>query len=99
MGRRIDGGLAGKSSLSECFECTSVPTNLCSPLSDTTILTVLATRTRRSRPEHIRTVLGYASLVGAIALIFGDIAVGLQLYGPLTALAVCSALEGPKSAA
>ena len=38
------------------------------------------------------TVIGYMAIVGAVALIFGDLAVGLGLYGPLTAVGVCAAI-------
>jgi len=91
LAMRLGGGSLGF--LHQCFGSImggSLFGNICSPLSDTTILTVLATRC--SLPLHISTLLGYTCLVGAIALIFGDLAVGLGLYGPLVALGVCGAL-------
>ena len=76
--------------LHQCFGCimgASTFGNICSPLADTSILTVLATRC--SLPTHIGTVFGYTALVGAVAVLFGDLAVGLGLYGPVAALGVC----------
>ena len=35
---------------------------------------------------------GYTAIVGAVALLFGDLAVGLGLYGPFAALGVCTAV-------
>lgn len=60
--------------------------NLCSPISDTTILTVLATRCDLS--THVRTALLYSATAGIISLVLGDLAVGLGLYGPAVALAL-----------
>jgi len=91
LAMRLGGGSV--SFLHQCFGSImggSLFGNICSPLSDTTILTVLATRC--SLPLHIGTLLGYTCLVGAIALVFGDLAVGLGLYGPLMAISVCTAL-------
>jgi len=68
----------------------SVFGNLCSPLADTSILTVLATRC--ALPTHISTCLGYTALVAVVSLVFGDLAVGLGLYGPFAGLTVCSAV-------
>lgn len=64
--------------------------NICSPISDTTVLTVLATRC--SLTKHVGTVIGYTALVGAISLIFGDLAVGLGLYGPTVAFGLMAAV-------
>ncbi|KAL1511864.1 hypothetical protein AB1Y20_005148 [Prymnesium parvum] len=64
--------------------------NLCSPISDTTILSVLATRCALA--THVRTALAYCGVVGVVSLLFGDIAVGLGLYGPGIAVALCSAV-------
>jgi len=64
--------------------------NLCSPISDTTILTVLSTRCALA--THVRSAVAYCGVVGAISLIFGDVAVGLGLYGPGVAIAVCTAV-------
>uniref|UniRef100_A0A7S0Q8N7 Na+/H+ antiporter NhaC-like C-terminal domain-containing protein n=1 Tax=Coccolithus braarudii TaxID=221442 RepID=A0A7S0Q8N7_9EUKA len=63
--------------------------NICSPISDTTILTVLATRC--GLQEHVNTISPYAFLVSAIALILGSLPVGLGLYGPLMGLALGTA--------
>jgi len=60
--------------------------NLCSPISDTTILTVLATRC--DLQAHVNTITPYTSLIAALALALGNIPVALGLYGPLTALAL-----------
>ena len=91
LAMRLSGG--DISFLHQCFGSImggSIFGNLCSPLSDTTILTVLATRC--SLPVHIGTAIGYTAIVGLVALIFGDLAVGLGLYGPLPALGVCAAV-------
>ena len=91
LAMRLGGG--SLSFLHQCFGAimgASVFGNLCSPLGDTSILTALATRC--SLQLHISTVIGYTCLVALIALIFGDLAVGLGLYGPLAALGVCTAL-------
>ena len=88
---RLGGG--SLSFLHQCFASImggSLFGNICSPLSDTTILTVLATRC--SLPLHISTLLPYTCLVGAVSLVFGDLAVGLGLYGPLAALGMCAAV-------
>ena len=34
----------------------------------------------------------YAALAGVVSLVFGDLAVGLGLYGPTAALAACAAV-------
>jgi Na+/H+ antiporter NhaC len=91
LAMRLGGG--SLSFLHQCFGAimgASIFGNLCSPLGDTSILTALATRC--SLQLHISTVIGYTCLVALIALIFGDLAVGLGLYGPLAALGVCTAL-------
>ena len=62
--------------------------NLCSPISDTTILSVLATQC--SLPVHVKTSLVYTGFVGLVSLIFADLAVGLKLYGPGVAMLVCT---------
>ncbi|MDR5901443.1 Na+/H+ antiporter NhaC family protein [Halomonas icarae] len=46
----------------------------CSPLADTTLLSAMASGC--DLVEHVRTQLPYALLVGAVALIFGNLAVG-----------------------
>ena len=63
--------------------------NLCSPISDTTILTVLATKC--DLQAHITSITPYTLLVGALALGIGSIPVGIGLYGPMTALVLASA--------
>lgn len=66
--------------------------NICSPISDTTVLTVLATRC--SLTQHVGTIIGYTAFIGAVSLVFGDLAVGLGLYGPAVALALSAAVMG-----
>ena len=63
--------------------------NICSPISDTTILTVLATRC--GLQEHVNTITPYAALGAAVALTLGSLPVGLGLYGPTVALLLSSA--------
>lgn len=46
----------------------------CSPLADTTLLSAMASGC--DLVEHVRTQLPYALLVGAVALVFGNLAVG-----------------------
>lgn len=62
--------------------------NLCSPISDTTILSVLATQC--SLPVHVKTSVVYTGFVGLVSLVFADVAVGLKLYGPGVAMLVCT---------
>ena len=50
----------------------------CSPISDTTIMAATAAGCRPA--EHVRTQLPYALIVGAVAVIFCEIGVGLKLY-------------------
>jgi len=66
--------------------------NICSPISDTTILTVLATRC--DLQAHVATITPYALLAATAALLFGSVPVELGLYGPLAALAVGIAAMG-----
>ena len=66
--------------------------NLCSPIADTSILTVLATGC--DLQAHIATVTPYALLAAAVALFAGSTPVAAGLYGPLTALAVGTAVLG-----
>ena len=61
--------------------------NLCSPISDTTILTVLATKC--DLQAHVATITPYTLIAAAIAIVVGSIPVGLGLYGPLTATTLC----------
>ena len=91
LAMRLGGGDIGF--LHQCFGSImggAIFGNLCSPLSDTTILTVLATRC--SLPVHIATCIGYTAIVALVALVFGDLAVGLGLYGAVPALGVCAAV-------
>ncbi|EOD03682.1 hypothetical protein EMIHUDRAFT_466337 [Emiliania huxleyi CCMP1516] len=71
--------------------------NICSPISDTTILTAPAAEVLASRCDlqaHVATITPYALLAAATALLFGSVPVGLGLYGPLAALAVGVAAMG-----
>ena len=58
--------------------------NICSPISDTTILSVLATKC--DLQAHVATITPYAGLGAAVAIVLGSLPVGLGLYGPFTAL-------------
>ena len=60
--------------------------NICSPISDTTILTVLATKC--GMQAHVATITPYALLAAALALALGHVPVALKLYGPLTGVAL-----------
>lgn len=62
--------------------------NVCSPISDTTILASLATRTPVD--AHVKMSTPYVALAGLVALVFGDLAVGLGAYPPLAAIGVCT---------
>ncbi|CAM9153916.1 unnamed protein product, partial [Choristocarpus tenellus] len=75
--------------LNHCFACilgSAIFGNVCSPISDTTILTSLATGC--SLTDHIRTISPYTFIVGTLSIILGNIPVGLGLYGPWMALAI-----------
>ena len=50
----------------------------CSPISDTTILSSMASSC--DHVDHVKTQLPYAVSVGLVALVFGDVATGLELY-------------------
>ena len=50
----------------------------CSPFSDTTILTAMACGC--DVMTHVRTQMPYAVTAAVVALVFGDMAVGLGLY-------------------
>jgi len=63
--------------------------NICSPISDTTILTVLATKC--DLHAHVATITPYALLAAALALGLGSLPVGLGWYGPLSALCISTA--------
>jgi Na+/H+ antiporter NhaC len=62
----------------------------CSPISDTTIMSSMASSC--DHVDHVRTQLPYALLVGGVSLVVGELATGLGLYGPLVALLVGMAL-------
>ena len=42
--------------------------------------------------EHVATITPYALLTAALALVLGNIPVGLGLYGPLTATGISGAV-------
>ena len=89
------GGSDDKDYLLHCVASVlggSIFGNLCSPIADTSILTVLATGC--DLQAHIATVTPYALLAAAVALFAGSIPVAAGLYGPLTALAVGTAVLG-----
>ncbi len=50
----------------------------CSPISDTTVLSSLASSC--DHVDHVRTQLPYALLVGAVAIVVGQLPVGFGLY-------------------
>ena len=50
----------------------------CSPISDTTIMSSMASSC--DHVDHVRTQLPYALAVGLIGLVFGELATGLGLY-------------------
>ncbi len=66
----------------------------CSPISDTTIMSSMASSC--DHVDHVRTQLPYALTVGIVALVFGELATGLGLYpawvGMLISLAVLLAI-------
>ncbi|CAM9370968.1 unnamed protein product [Ectocarpus sp. 12 AP-2014] len=73
--------------LHHCFACilgASIFGNVCSPISDTTILTSLATGCGLG--QHVRTTSPYTFIVAALSIILGSIPVGMGLYGPWVAL-------------
>ena len=58
----------------------------CSPISDTTILSSMASSC--DHVDHVRTQLPYALTVGFVSLIFGDVATGFGLYPPWVGLLI-----------
>ncbi|CAM9275362.1 unnamed protein product [Scytosiphon promiscuus] len=73
--------------LHHCFACilgASIFGNVCSPISDTTILTSLATGCGLG--DHVRTTSPYTFMVAALSILIGSIPVGMGLYGPWVAL-------------
>jgi Na+/H+ antiporter NhaC len=58
----------------------------CSPISDTTILSSMATSC--DHMDHVRTQLPYCLAVGLVSLLCAEIPVAAGWYGPWTGLAV-----------
>lgn len=58
--------------------------NICSPISDTTVLTVLSTKC--ALPSHVGTITPYVVLAAATGLALCSLPVALGLYGPWVAL-------------
>jgi Na+/H+ antiporter NhaC len=56
----------------------------CSPISDTTILSSLASSC--DHIDHVRTQLPYVLLVGCVAILCGSLPTGLGWYGPWVGL-------------
>lgn len=65
--------------------------NICSPIADTTIMTVLATKC--PLPAHVSAITQYASLAGAIALA-ANVLLSLGVVGPGGALLTGLAMVG-----
>ena len=61
--------------------------NLCSPISDTSILTVLATECDLG--AHVATATPYVAIAAALSIGLGSMPVALGWYGPVSALGVC----------
>ncbi|CAM9348857.1 unnamed protein product [Ascophyllum nodosum] len=73
--------------LHHCFACilgASLFGSVCSPISDTTILTSLATGCGLG--EHVRTTTPYTFAVATISILVGSLPVGIGFYGPWVAL-------------
>ncbi|RZO60723.1 MAG: Na+/H+ antiporter NhaC family protein, partial [Sandaracinaceae bacterium] len=65
----------------------------CSPISDTTIMSSMASSC--DHVDHVRTQLPYALAVGGVSLVVGEIATGLGLWGaPVALLLGCAVLYG-----
>jgi Na+/H+ antiporter NhaC len=62
----------------------------CSPISDTTILSSMATSC--DHMDHVRTQLPYAIFVGLVSLLCAELPVAAGWYGPWTGLLVGSAV-------
>lgn len=62
----------------------------CSPISDTTVMSSLATSC--DHMDHVRTQLPYALTVGAVGIVAGELPVGFGLYPPWVGLLVGAAL-------
>ena len=90
LAKNIGGG--DKKFLSHCIGSVlggALFGNICSPISDTTILTVLATKC--DLQAHVNTITPFAAIGAAAALLLGSIPVGMGLYGPFTALILSTA--------
>ena len=80
--------------LKHCFGCVlggSLFGNVFSPIADTTILTQLATRVPLQ--DHVATTVPYAALIGILAIVLGDLPIGLGLYGPFVAIGAIIAAQ------
>ena len=62
----------------------------CSPISDTTIMSSMASSC--DHVDHVRTQLPYALAVGVVSLIAGELGTGLGLWGPWVGLIVGAAM-------
>ncbi len=62
----------------------------CSPISDTTVLSSMATSC--DHMDHVRTQLPYALLVGGISLVCAELPVAAGFYGPWVGLLVGAAV-------
>jgi Na+/H+ antiporter NhaC len=62
----------------------------CSPISDTTILSSMASSC--DHISHVRTQMPYALTVGLITVIFGYWLVSLQLFHPFFAFLICASI-------
>ncbi len=60
----------------------------CSPISDTTILSSMATSC--DHVDHVRTQLPYALLVGSVSLVCAELPVAAGWYGPWVGLALAA---------
>ena len=58
----------------------------CSPISDTTVLSSMATSC--DHMDHVRTQLPYALLVGVVSVLFAELPVAAGWYGPWAGLVV-----------
>jgi Na+/H+ antiporter NhaC len=58
----------------------------CSPISDTTVLSSMATSC--DHMDHVRTQLPYALLIGGVSLLCAELPVAAGWYGPWTGLLV-----------
>jgi Na+/H+ antiporter NhaC len=61
----------------------------CSPISDTTVLSSMATSC--DHMDHVRTQLPYALLVGAVSIVAAELPVAAGWYGPWAGLGIGAA--------